>query len=828
MTQQNAPDVKAGRDDRICTGEWIWYPEGRTLSNTFMYFRRRISVKREMRSAAIHVSADSRYQLYLNGTLVGRGPAVQDPGHPVFDTYDLSGRLREGENVVAALVYCYAVPTNTYVTSASPGKTGGFLCDLEIRLDDSRFTVGTDGTWRVARSNAYPYRSERLSRWRSLVEVFDARAEPEGWTEMEFDDSNWRNAVPVERLTSIRSTDTGALRSRPLASLKEEDVSVSEVFDRFRVAWNADPVAYLLNGDRAEPELEVLADSSARAGSEENPRSLRSGPVEFPVRIEHPDGLGGVFGLSKYTAGRVSVSVDASEATEITIVLHERKPDSLSHALRPTHGNWVRFICAEGSRTYTSIEVFACRYIAVVVDSARSVRIDKIGMLQQSYPLESEGRFESSDPSLDALFAASKATLIPCMHDIITDNTWREFQNWSGDIEHAKLTMYRCFGAYPLGRRSLSLIGQGVTDSGRVISAWPSSVPSFRGMEQHFIGEDRSFGPELPAHGMQWVSSLWQYYLHSGDISLLYETRPAVRRAVRWFRSHLGSDGLLSLDLWDFAWHHVDHTGPVYPPVIATNLVYCACLIDASSIASATGEDGESDELLAEAHQLADAIHAASWDPRLSVHADIPSTDSSRGHVSEHVISLALLLGLVPDEHHEHAVGLLISEDLDVGRGTPTFRNYIHWALTSAGRSDLVLSELSSLWSAQSSLSETGTFAEFFDHELKRRGGGPSNCQSASALPAYAISSILLGVRPTKPGFEEFVVAPTLGRLSFARGTVPTPRGFIQIECRAERDDSPSVSVEAPDGTSWHRGTEQDEGVPYAEFRAARKRRSGS
>jgi hypothetical protein len=48
----------------------------------------------------MHVFAASRYRLYVNGQVVGHGPARYVPGHEWYDTYDLSSHLRAGENTV--------------------------------------------------------------------------------------------------------------------------------------------------------------------------------------------------------------------------------------------------------------------------------------------------------------------------------------------------------------------------------------------------------------------------------------------------------------------------------------------------------------------------------------------------------------------------------------------------------------------------------------------------------------------------------------------------------------------------------------------------------
>ena len=50
---------------------------------------------------------------------------------------------------------------------------------------------------------------------------------------------------------------------------------------------------------------------------------------------------------------------------------------------------------------------------------------------------------------------------------------------------------------------------------------------------------------------------------------------------------------------------------------------------------------------------------------------------------------------------------------------------------------------------------------------------------SSGAAPA--LTTYVLGVQPTSPGFATFTVTPHPGGLDSARGVVPTPRGPIRV-----------------------------------------------
>lgn len=62
------------------------------------------------------------------------------------------------------------------------------------------------------------------------------------------------------------------------------------------------------------------------------------------------------------------------------------------------------------------------------------------------------------------------------------------------------------------------------------------------------------------------------------------------------------------------------------------------------------------------------------------------------------------------------------------------------------------------------------------------------------------VSNYVLGVKPVKPGFEEWRVQPVVGDLSWARGVVPTPKGPITVQWSVNSTGI-DVCVDAPVST---------------------------
>lgn len=83
--------------------EWI-VPAGKEDEGVF-YFRKKVELESVPEQFRVHVSANNRYRLYVNGQLVVWGPAAGDLYHWNYETVDLAPYLEKGENMVAAQVW---------------------------------------------------------------------------------------------------------------------------------------------------------------------------------------------------------------------------------------------------------------------------------------------------------------------------------------------------------------------------------------------------------------------------------------------------------------------------------------------------------------------------------------------------------------------------------------------------------------------------------------------------------------------------------------------------------------------------------------------------
>jgi hypothetical protein len=169
----------------------IWndpHGEGR---NRYVLFRRRFDLSGEPIEGEIHLFADTRYRLVVNGAVVGHGPARFFAAHPEYDTYPIAHLLRNGENVIAVTVNSYG--TYSFHSEAS---LGGFLAwGRAADAAGNTVSLATGEAWKAIESPGHCSDTSHMSFALNQGEHLDARRMPAGWDAPGFDDSSWPLAV---------------------------------------------------------------------------------------------------------------------------------------------------------------------------------------------------------------------------------------------------------------------------------------------------------------------------------------------------------------------------------------------------------------------------------------------------------------------------------------------------------------------------------------------------------------------------------------------------------------------------------------------------------
>ena len=155
-------------------GKWIWVAENANPDEHAEFLTKFVYQKpRCKKKVTLYISADSDYVCYLNGELVDFGQYPDYPHYKVYDELDLTGKLQNGENVLAVEVWYFGADTQTYIE----GKAG-----LWFVLAEGNKVLAASGADTLARlSKTYrQYEKKLLSAQLGYTYAYDATKE-DGW-----------------------------------------------------------------------------------------------------------------------------------------------------------------------------------------------------------------------------------------------------------------------------------------------------------------------------------------------------------------------------------------------------------------------------------------------------------------------------------------------------------------------------------------------------------------------------------------------------------------------------------------------------------------------
>lgn len=104
------------------TVDWIWAPDWDQRHDVarIVQFRRSFTLEKVPVACLVHVSADTRYRLYVNGHSVCFGPAKSHLGEWNYETVNIAPFCDVGRNIIALRVLRYSAqfPGNLSLTRA--------------------------------------------------------------------------------------------------------------------------------------------------------------------------------------------------------------------------------------------------------------------------------------------------------------------------------------------------------------------------------------------------------------------------------------------------------------------------------------------------------------------------------------------------------------------------------------------------------------------------------------------------------------------------------------------------------------------------------------
>jgi alpha-L-rhamnosidase len=409
-----------------------------------------------------------------------------------------------------------------------------------------------------------------------------------------------------------------------------------------------------------------------------------------------------------------------------------------------------------------------------------------------------------TDPSVLNDFTANTNHL-----PTILDGPKRDRYVWSGDLAVSGPTVYYSNGASEYVQGSLQLNGSYQLPNGRLFGALPPQlVPGLTAAANTFQTGIYAWG--LP-YSIYFVTNLYDYYLYTGDLSFVRQEWPVAQKGLVYLRGNTNAQHLIVTTGFDGLNWHLD-----FPPpgtVTQVDIHYYAALREAAQLAIALGQANAAAEYRAEAAAVKEAINATLFNATTGLY-DI--ADSLRGPAAQDADAFAVLFGVAPADKQASILQNLKTA-LYTANGllafapasgftviiSPFASSFEAWARFEAGDAVGALSLIRTEWGhmRKGQPFYSGGTWERMTPDAVPDSAATSLAHGWASGPTSALSKYVLGVRPVQPGYKTWLIEPQPGDLFWAKGTVPTPYGPIEVKWK-KASGGFALEVSVPAGTS--------------------------
>jgi hypothetical protein len=723
---------------------WVRVPDTDPRGYGVYLFRNSLELERVPESFRIHISADNRYKLFVNGRWIGLGPARSDTDNWIFETYDLAQWMNEGTNTIAVLVWNMGM--------LKPWAQHSLYTGLIIQGNGAaESTLNTPGSWRCIQNHGIDpvvYDTDSVTHFIVVGARDHVNVEqyPLDWKSDSFDDSHWLFPETIVRGTprGVGTQINHALvpRKIPAMELTSVDPPSLRTIVKGTSVPGIVPKGFLQNITiPANTSITLLLDQGKLING--YPSLTFSGGDSGMIRIRYDEAL----------------------FTDKGTKIHR---DSIS-GLR-SRGYYDEIVPDGRHMTFTPLWIRTFRYITLEVKTdSEPLVIHGLDMLFSGYPFDENASFESGDSSLQAIWETGWHTSRLCANEVFYDCPYYEQMQYVGDARIQALISLYVSGDDRLMRKAIDDFFHSMTPDGLTMSRYPSEP-----------------GQIIPTYSLFWVSMIHDYLLHRPDYAFTAGYLTSVQRVLRWFENRIDpQSGMVGPVEW---WPFVDWTtewregglGGVPPGGVTGNssvitLQYAMTLQEAADIFTFYGLNVLSDSYLHLADSLIAATRKHCWSSERQLLADTPGKSS----FSQHANALAVLTGAVPEKDRAVLMDRSL-KDPSLTQASFYFRFYVHRAMVRAGLGDKLLNELDK-WNRMISYGLT-TFPETSDLNRTR-----SDCHAWSASPLFELLATVAGIRPAETGFRQVFIEPHPGTLEWLRATVPHPGGEIAVDLRFRR-----------------------------------------
>ncbi|MFW5972962.1 MAG: alpha-L-rhamnosidase N-terminal domain-containing protein, partial [Bacteroidota bacterium] len=394
---------------------WISHPTADGNAFGVFHFRKTLQVASPPDRFVVHISADNRYRLYVNGQEVSAGPQRSDLMHWRYETVDLAPHLAAGDNVIAALVWNWG----PHRPVAQQSHRTAFLLQGN---SEKEAVVNTDRSWKVWHNAGYaaiPVEASTVGGYYAAPpgEALEARHYPWGWKDAAYDEGEWHHAATNEGW----SGDSARLRGTHLTGEAGSWQLVARTIPQMEVR----PTRFA----SIRRTVDIPADDAFLRGE---------GDLVIPpnrsvsLLLDHGS-LTNAYPVLEVTGGRdAQLSLTYAEALR-DVDGNKGHRDEVEG--KTISGVTDRFSFDGGERRgFQTLWFRTYRYVQLDIETRdEPLRIHDLHGLFTGYPFEERARFSSDEGWLSDMWEVNWRTARLCAEETYFDTPYYEQLQYVGD-----------------------------------------------------------------------------------------------------------------------------------------------------------------------------------------------------------------------------------------------------------------------------------------------------------------------------------------------------------------------------------------------------------
>ncbi len=754
---------------------WIWHPDfgnpaapahaeffaGGWRAPVFLRFRRQFEVAAS--PLRLHVSADERFELFLDGQRIARGPDRSDVEHWTYSTYEL--QLSPGKHQLAALVWSIG----PHQPAAQLTWRGGFVLQAEGEYD-RQLTTGK-AAWEVAKLDGFDFTPGVVFVGAQLT-ARDCGPQ-------------WKEGTYVPAIVIRAPLNPGNQWGEPAAGWKLYPTTLPDQLDREITAGRA----VALGRGPLGPESPVPAESARHPDLPQWQTVIAGqGQIVLPANSERFL----LWDLGNYhcayplceVSGGAGAILTWGWAESLYLPKSDAKGQRDEFIGKTFHGLTDTFLPGGGSRQkFSTLWWRAGRWCLISIKTgSEPLTLHRLALNESRYPVENESRFDAGDPALPGVINLAVRGMQMCMHETYMDCPYYEQLQYDGDTRLELLSTYAMTRDDRLARRAIELFDFSRRNGGFVNERFPSYLPQYS-----------------CTFSLIWALMLNDYASWRNDPAFVKAHALGLRAMLDQFEPYLNADGLLEhLPGWSFVdwvpqWSNGNAPDGAPGVSAVNNLLYVYALQKSAQVEDYLGEPLLAQRWRAKAARAAAAVRAQFWDEKRGLMAD----NLAHTEFSEHGQCLALLTDTLTGKPAQRCFGQLLAAP-DLKRATIYFSFYLMETWQKFGRGDLIVDRMS-FWK---DLVKQG-----LKTPVEEPGNTRSDCHAWGSHPLFDLPASVAGIRPAALGFRTVRIAPQPGKLPQLVSRTPHPEGFINLDLHFA-DGHCRGTVELPPGIPgifvWH------------------------